>query len=108
MEVITNRMDVAIIEAPTEKEQTTNNGKEEVMVALLNDDETTMRHVVTILRTIFSLDYKQSKETMRMAHTSGSAVIGYYSEKKALGLLKQVDFNNTQSGNHLRCLLVDM
>ena len=108
MEVITRRMDVEIFEIPSQKEKPTNSNNGDVAVIILNDDETSMGYVVGVLTSVFSLGHTQSKEVMMLAHTSGSATVGYYSEKKAINLLTKVDSKNKQSGNHLRCLLVDI
>ena len=108
MEVITRRMDVEVFDVPSQKEKIDDSSNGEVAVVILNDDETTMSYVVGVLSSVFSLDHNQSQETMMLAHTSGSATVGYYSEKKAIALLTKVDSKNKQSGNHLRCLLVDI
>ena len=104
--VIVNRMDVSFLDRP--KEGVSDNGREGIMIILLNDDDTVMDYVTSILQTVFSMNHNESHETMMMAHSSGSALVGFYSEKKSLELLRMVDLRNSQTGNHLRFLSVEL
>lgn len=109
MELIKNRMEAEIDEIPF-GEELVSDGMDGgvVMVILLNDNETTMGYVVHILSSVFELDTNTSTEIMSTAHNTGSALIGHYSEKRALQLLRQLDEKNKASGNRLRCLIMDV
>ncbi len=83
MELVKNRMDVEVVEVPSEEIKTSDGmGGGQVMVVLLNDNDTSMRFVVHVLQTVFELNHSQSESIMALAHNTGSAIIGHYSEKK--------------------------
>lgn len=79
-----------------------------VSVILLNDDITPMDYVVDILQSIFNLDCSSSRSTMMAAHHTGSALVGLYPEKKAVRHITMLDNRNRETGNQLRCLIMDL
>jgi ATP-dependent Clp protease adapter protein ClpS len=108
MNEVAEKLDVGKIDIEEPEVETSNTPKKGVSVVIMNDDITPMNCVVTVLRIVFGLDYKQSKETMNMAHTSGSALVGIYPEKEAEELLQKVDIMNIIQGYPLRCIIIDM
>ena len=82
-------------------------GGRETTVILLNDNDTTKRYVVIVLDEIFGLRHNKSVEVMEHTHSTGSGIIGYYPERKALRLLKELDKRNAATCNKLRCIMIN-
>lgn len=57
---------------------------------LLNDDETTMDFVISILMEIFHLEFNQACEKMILVHEEGEALINIYTQEIALNKQAQV------------------
>jgi ATP-dependent Clp protease adaptor protein ClpS len=52
-------------------------------ILLLNDDETPMDFVVTVLQDFFDLDFDEANKLMLRVHHEGKAVCGTYERKEA-------------------------
>ena len=59
-------------------------------VLILNDDESPMEFVVSVLKEIFHKNRIDAEKIMRLAHTTGKAVCGIYVKEIAETKLMQV------------------
>ena len=74
-------------------------------VFLMNDDESSMEFVVSILINIFSKETQIAKELMMQIHTDGKAICGSYTHEIALTKLAQVSSAAKNAGYPLRAVM---
>lgn len=79
-----------------------------VSVVVLNDDITPMEYVLEVICMVFRMNHSNGITVVTKAHNTGSALVGMYPETKAEQLLRKVDKMNSDSGNSLRCVIVDI
>ena len=106
MNTITPRFNIVTTNRPSAKLSHGNYG-DMVSVMLLNDDITRMSYVVRCLVEIFEMSHSHADNTMKMAHYSGTAVVGIYSLGLAEELLDKVKILNQSNGENLAFRLVD-
>ena len=74
-------------------------------VILLNDDYTTMKFVVEVLRKFFQKEYRAAEAIMLKIHIDGEAVCGTYSYDVAQTKVSQVIDYSRQNEQPLMCVL---
>jgi len=77
-------------------------------VILLNDDYTTMKFVVEVLRKFFQKEYRAAEAIMLKIHIDGEAVCGTYSYDVAQTKVAQVIDFSRQNEQPLMCVLREM
>ena len=74
-------------------------------VILLNDDYTTMKFVVEVLRQFFQKEFRAAEAIMLKIHIDGEAVCGTYSYDVAQTKVSQVIDYSRQNEQPLMCVL---
>ena len=77
-------------------------------VILLNDDYTTMKFVVEVLRQFFQKEFQAAEAIMLKIHIDGEAVCGTYSYDVAQTKVTQVIDFSRQNEQPLMCVLREL
>jgi len=77
-------------------------------VILLNDDYTTMKFVVEVLRKFFQKEYRAAEAIMLKIHIDGEAVCGTYSYDVAQTKVTQVIDFSRKNEQPLMCVLREL
>ena len=77
-------------------------------VILLNDDYTTMKFVVEVLRQFFQKEFRAAESIMLKIHIDGEAVCGTYSYDVAQTKVTQVIDYSRQNEQPLMCVLREL
>jgi len=77
-------------------------------VILLNDDYTTMKFVVEVLRQFFQKEFRAAEAIMLKIHIDGEAVCGTYSYDVAQTKVTQVIDYSRQNEQPLMCVLREL
>ena len=77
-------------------------------VILLNDDYTTMKFVVEVLRQFFQKEFQAAEAIMLKIHIDGEAVCGTYSYDVAQTKVTQVIDYSRQNEQPLMCVLREL
>ena len=77
-------------------------------VILLNDDYTTMKFVVEVLRQFFQKEFQAAEAIMLKIHIDGEAVCGTYSYDVAQTKVTQVIDYSRQNKQPLMCVLREL
>ena len=77
-------------------------------VILLNDDYTTMKFVVEVLRQFFQKEFRAAEAIMLKIHIDGEAVCGTYSYDVAQTKVTQVIDYSRQNKQPLMCVLREL
>jgi ATP-dependent Clp protease adapter protein ClpS len=80
------------------------NGREGVVVVLLNDEQTPMEFVVWMLENVFGKTHQEASGIMLATHRDGRGVCGVYPQEDADQLLKQVMALAREHGHPLQCV----
>jgi ATP-dependent Clp protease adaptor protein ClpS len=76
---------------------------EEAVVVLLNDEQTPMAFVVSILESVFGKTNEEATDIMLAIHREGRGICGVYRHEDAEQLVKQVMELTLEHGHPLRC-----
>jgi|TARA_B100001971_G_scaffold205558_1_gene223172 ATP-dependent Clp protease adaptor protein ClpS len=81
--------------------------REQVSIAMLNDEVTPMEFVVEILQQVFDYDRKTATRIMLDIHRRGGAIVARASPQKGDELVDSVTSRGKKSGHPLTCKIAD-
>ena len=87
-----------------EAEEKGKNGRDGVVVLLLNDEQTPMEFVVWILENVFGKTHQDASDITLATHRDGRGVCGVYAQEYADQLVKQVMELTREHGHPLQCV----